>query len=81
MSTMQLTDHYPCTETVEALELLLEDAKQGRVNGLAFVAFEKGQKFSIGYTGTAHKNPTRALGPVFIEALLLANKAISNGRP
>jgi hypothetical protein len=55
-----------CQETIDALEFLLDGARNGAVQGLVFIAFEQGRHFRMGNTGTAKTDPVQALGPVFV---------------
>jgi|GEM_PF-2937572 len=78
MKSIRLLPDYPCTDTIEALEALLEDAKSGRLKGLAFVTFERGRRYSLGVTGVAHDDPTQALGPMFLHLLDLSKKIFAS---
>lgn len=79
MKPIRLVPEYPSTDTIEALEALLEEAKKGRLKGLAFVTFERGRKYSMGITGVAHDDPAQALGPIFLHLLDLSKKIFANG--
>jgi hypothetical protein len=70
---------YPCHDTIEALETLLEDARKGRIKGLAFVTFEKGRTYSMGATGVANDDPVQALGPMLLHLLDLSRRISGTG--
>jgi hypothetical protein len=52
------------TDTVEALELLLREARRGQVIGIAFAAMLKRRAFIVNTAGEAHRNPTFSRGMV-----------------
>lgn len=52
------------TDTVECLEQLLDEARSGRVIGLAYVAMMKKREYIVNTAGEAHRNPTFARGMV-----------------
>ncbi|WKB52293.1 hypothetical protein [Eleftheria terrae] len=51
-------------DTVKALEQLLEEARQGKVIGIAFAAMCRRRRFFVSAAGEAHRNPTFARGMV-----------------
>lgn len=51
-------------DTIELLEQLLDDAKRGRVLGVAFVAMRKRREFIGDVTGEAYRNPVFARGMI-----------------
>lgn len=50
------------TDTVEALELLLAEARRGEVIGIAYAAMLKKRAFIVNSAGEAHNSPTFARG-------------------
>lgn len=64
-------------ETVRVLEELLEEARSGRVRGIAFVALEARGAYTAHATGLAALDPTRTRGTLFalaakLEQIMLA---------
>jgi hypothetical protein len=53
-------------DTVEALEILLKDARAGRMIGLTFTAMYKHRNYVVNSAGEAYRNPTFALGMVVV---------------
>lgn len=51
-------------DTIEALKVLLEDAKKGEVIGLAFAVMYKGRDYIVNTAGEAHRSPTFTRGMV-----------------
>lgn len=51
-------------ETVECLEQLLEEARDGQVIGIVFAAMYKRRSYVVDAAGEAHRNPTWSLGMV-----------------
>lgn len=51
-------------DTVELLEQLLDEARRGRILGLAFVAMYKRREFIANTAGEAYRNPVFARGMV-----------------
>lgn len=51
-------------DTVECLELLLNEAKQGKVLGLAYAAMLSNREFITDSTGECRRNPVFARGLV-----------------
>lgn len=54
------------TNTVEALEYLLEGAKRGEVVGLAYAVIIKGRRFAVDCAGEACSNPLLARAVVAV---------------
>lgn len=52
------------SDTVELLEQLLDEARRGRILGIAFVAMLKRREYIANTAGEAHRNPTFARGMV-----------------
>lgn len=52
------------TDTVECLTVLLEEAKRGRVIGIAFAAMFRGKRFIVNAAGEAHRSPVFSRGMV-----------------
>lgn len=52
----------PDSQVVEALSLLLQEAKAGRITGLAYVTMESGHNFSADVVGRCRRSPLLALG-------------------
>lgn len=44
-------------DTIEALETMLEDAKRGKIIGIAFGVMLKNRRFYVNTAGEAHRNP------------------------
>lgn len=59
-----LTQHHIPKDTIEALEQLLDEAKRGRIIGMAFVTMYKRREFATLATGEAYRNPVFARGMV-----------------
>jgi hypothetical protein len=53
-----------CAETIEALERLLEEARSGRVRGVAAVVGMTGRRYSVEVCGDWRADPTLARGAV-----------------
>lgn len=53
-----------CSETVEAIERLLESARSGHVVGIAFAAMFEGSNYMVRTTGALRNDPTLARGAV-----------------
>lgn len=51
-------------DTVELLEQLLDEARRGRILGMAFVAMYKRREFIANTAGEAYRNPVFARGMV-----------------
>lgn len=49
-------------DTVLALEHLLDEARKGRIIGVAYVAMLKHRRYVVHAAGEAHRNPTFARG-------------------
>jgi len=49
-------------DTVECLEQLLDEARRGRIIGMAYVAMLKRREYIVNTAGEAHRNPTFARG-------------------
>lgn len=54
------------TDTVQALEQILESAKRGDVIGVAFALFLKRRKFMVDCAGEACDNPALARGAIAV---------------
>ena len=52
------------TDTVECLAALLEEAKRGKVIGIAFAAMFRGKRFIVNSAGEAFRSPVFARGMV-----------------
>ncbi len=52
------------SDTVEALTVLLERAKRGELQGVAYVAMYRGRQYTAGVTGECRRNPTFTRGMV-----------------
>lgn len=53
-------------ETIHELETLLEEARQGQITGIAYVALGRGSAFSIQASGRARLMPTYSVGAVHV---------------
>lgn len=51
-------------DTVEALQSLLDDAREGRIIGVAFCAMYKQRRFIVNTAGEAHRNPVFTRGMI-----------------
>lgn len=51
-------------DLIETLEYLLQEARAGRVIGLAYAALLPEKKFFVDASGQAHTDPLRGLGAV-----------------
>lgn len=51
-------------DTVECLELLLQQARHGEVIGIAFAVMLKRRTFIVNAAGEAHRNPTFSRGMI-----------------
>lgn len=49
-------------DTIECLEILLDQAKRGQVIGIAFAAMLKRRGYIVNTAGEAHRNPTFTRG-------------------
>lgn len=63
-SHLRLVEYAADPELVRVLSQLLQEAKDGRVNGFAYVAIEPGYKFTADVLGSAKKSPFLALGMI-----------------
>lgn len=57
-------DDIPREDVVEALEALLEAARDGQVTGIAFACTLRGMRYMTNVAGACYKNPTFARGIV-----------------
>lgn len=62
MPSLKLIKAAVDSQLVEALSALLEEAKAGRITGLAYVTLEPGAGFSADVLGSARRNRLIALG-------------------
>lgn len=51
-------------DTVECLEVLLEEARRGEVIGVCYAAMHKRRNYTVRACGEAHRNPTFSSGMV-----------------
>lgn len=51
-------------DTIEALEQMLDEARRGRLIGIACVAMYKRREFYVNATGEAYRSPTFSRGMV-----------------
>jgi hypothetical protein len=51
-------------DTIECLEILLKEAREGKVIGVCYAAMHKQRRFTVHSCGEAHRNPTFARGMV-----------------
>ena len=63
-SNYRLVGDLTSYETVELLSKLLEDARKGKVIGVAMVAMRKRKQYEFAITGEMDRSPTFALGTV-----------------
>jgi hypothetical protein len=75
---LKLITNARSTDTVEALEHLLEEARAGRVIGIAYVAMHKTYDYTIDIAGETKRCPTLTRGMLHLLddelATLLRNK-------
>jgi hypothetical protein len=67
-------------DTVEALETLLEQARNGEVIGVAFVAMLKRRGYIADAAGEAYRNPTFARGMIRALDDKLAHRVAGDGK-
>ena len=60
----QLVKAKICEETIAALEQILDGARRGEVNGIAFAASLRNMRYVTDITGFWYENPTFARGMV-----------------
>ena len=60
----QLVKAEICEETIAALERILDRARRGEVNGIAFSASLRNMRYVTDVTGFCYENPTFARGMV-----------------
>lgn len=60
----RLVKDFISRDLVEALEVLLEGAKQGEVTGIAFAATLRQQRFITNVAGVCYRHPSFARGIV-----------------
>lgn len=61
-------------DVVETLAFLLQEAKEGRLTGIAYAAMRQDKSFILDAAGESHRNPVRALGEVHMLADELARR-------
>ncbi len=66
-------------DTVECLTELLEQAKLGKVVGIAFAAILRGRNFWVNTAGEAYRSPVYTHGTVGVLHTKLAHKIIGLG--
>lgn len=49
-------------ETIKTLELLLRDARNGQVIGVAYICMHKGYQYSVNIAGETRRSPTLTRG-------------------
>ena len=74
---LKLAPLFGSMQTVEVLEDLLAEARNGRLIGLAFVAMYQGHEYSVSAAGEALRSPTFSRGTIaalddYLRALLSA---------
>lgn len=60
----QAAKHAVSHDTIEALEQMLDEARRGRLIGMACVAMYKRREYYANATGEAYRNPTFSRGMV-----------------
>jgi hypothetical protein len=68
----------PCEDTIEALEIALKMAREGKTTGAIMVLLERKRQMTLATTGMAVKDPVRALGCLTIMRREILN-LIENG--
>lgn len=58
----QLIQMHPSNDVVETLEYLLQEARDGRVIGIAYGAILKRRAYFVDAAGEAHRNPMFGIG-------------------
>jgi hypothetical protein len=59
---LKVVKNLPDQQVLDALLHLVEEARAGRIHGLAYVALEPGRHYSADAAGTARTDPLTALG-------------------
>ena len=63
-------------DTVEALQTLLDKAKQGDVIGIAYSVMNKKRSYHVDSAGELHRNPTFAIGTIVVLLYRLIKRAV-----
>lgn len=66
---------HPSDDGVETLEYLLQEAREGKVIGIAYGVMLKRRNYIVDTAGEAHRNPLFALGVVNMLAGELMQRA------
>lgn len=64
MTYQLIADNIPREDVVEALRMLLNEAKKGEITGIAFACTLPRQRYITNVAGTCYRNPTFARGMV-----------------
>ena len=71
----QLIQLHPSDDLVETLEYLLQEARAGRMIGLAYGAILKRRAYFVDAAGEAHRNPMFGVGIANVLACDLMERA------
>lgn len=71
----QLIQLHPSDDLVETLEYLLQEARTGRMIGLAYGAILKRRAYFVDAAGEAHRNPMFGVGVANVLAYDLMERA------
>lgn len=71
----QLIQLHPSDDLVETLEYLLQEARAGRMIGLAYGAILKRRAYFVDAAGEAHRNPMFGVGIANVLACELMERA------
>ncbi len=59
---LKIVKSEPDLQVVEVLQLLLQEAKAGRITGLAYATLEDGHRFTADVVGRCRTSPLLAIG-------------------
>lgn len=79
MKPFTLVQNDVSKDSVEALEFLLQEAKSGRLIGLAYGAMFKRKDCIVDTAGEAHTNPLFAISVIFMLLFDVAFRARGEG--
>lgn len=72
--TFQFIGPSPSGETIEALEELLQRARDGDLIGLSYTAILRGKNWTYGTTGEATRSPAFVIGLLHVQTTELAHR-------
>lgn len=62
LKKLQLVPQRPDPQVLETLYHLVEEAKAGRITGLAYITLEHGDRYTADVVGRARRSPLLTLG-------------------